>query len=166
MAPELRTLFSRLAALALTVLALTLVSCSSVSVGPGGQISKVKYYFMESAKPVKTNDVAIRFEREYHLYGAVTKQEILARTGHYYTIFWKANDRTQPVTVRFEYRQANSGLTSKVIEQSVSDVRKSNISKFEVIGDQYTTNGRVTAWRVSLLRGKEELASQESYLWN
>lgn len=166
MAPELRTLFSRLSALALTVLALTLVSCSTVSVGPGGRITKVNYYYLVPMKPVNTNDVAIRFERDYHLYGAVTKKEIEARGGHYYTIFWKADDRTLPVTVRFEYRQANSGLTSKVVEEQVANVRRSNVSKFEVTGDQFQHDGRVTAWRVSLMRGKEELASQSSYLWN
>lgn len=166
MAPELRTFFSRLSALALTVLALSQVSCSSVSKGPGGQISKVKYYYLLPLKPVQTNDVAIKFEREHYLHGAVTKKEIMDRGGHYYTIFWKAADRTQPVTVRFEYRQANSGLTSKVREEQVSEVGKSNVSKFEVTGDEFNTNGRVTAWKVSLVRGKEVLASQESYLWN
>lgn len=167
MAPALRTLFSSLSGLFIyTVLALTLASCSSVSKGPGGEISKVKYYFMVPDKKIRANDPAIVFEHDYHLYGAVTKKEIMARGGHYYTIFWKVNDRTQPVTVRFEYRQANTGLTTKTLTTEVDDVRKSNVTKFEVTGDEFITNGRVTAWRISLMRGKEELASQESYLWN
>jgi hypothetical protein len=152
--------------LTLVCTAAFLSSCSSASVGPGGKIAKVKYYHLIPGTPVRTADPAIEFERDYHLYGAVTKADIHAREGHYYTIFWQANDRSQPVKVRFEYRQANSGLTSKVIEEEVTDLRRTNLTRFQIIGDEYATDGRVTAWRVSLLRGQEELASQESYLWN
>lgn len=164
MASESRSSFCRLIALAL--LATFSASCSSVSVGSGGQISKVKYFHLAPGSPVSTIDPAIQFERDYHLFGAVTKAEVTDRFGHYYTIFWKVNDRTQPVKVRFEYRQANTGLDAKVIEEEVTDVGRSNKSKFQVSGSEYTTAGRVTSWKVTLLRGQEELASQQSYLWN
>lgn len=164
MIPASRTFLARLSALALTTLAM--VSCSSSDVSTGGEITKVKYYHLVAGVPLNTIDPAIQFERDYHLRGAVTKAEIMERGGHYYTIFWKADDRTQPVTVRFEYRQANSGLTSKVLEEEVTDLRRSNLSRFQVTGDEYLTNGRVTAWRVILLRGNEELSSKESFLWN
>jgi hypothetical protein len=88
------------------------------------------------------------------------------RGGHYYSIFWKVDDRSQPVTVRFEYRQANNGLTTKVLEETIDDVGRWNTTKFQVTGDEYNTNGRVTSWRVTLMRGKEELVSKASYLWN
>ena len=74
--------------------------------------------------------------------------------------------RSGPVTVRFEYRMANTGLKDFVQEQVVDDIRRSNISRFEVNGPEYQNNGRVTMWKVSILRGKEELVSQQSYLWN
>lgn len=150
----------------LTVVLMTLTSCSSTSVGPGGEVTKVKYYHLVPGQPVSTRDPAIQMERDYHLYGAVTRAEIMGRGGHYYTIFWKAYDPSQPVTVRFEFRQANTGLTAKIREETVTDVRAKNLSRFEVTGDEYLNDGRVTAWRVTLLRGKDELASQESYLWN
>ncbi|MBB5036019.1 hypothetical protein [Prosthecobacter dejongeii] len=164
MASASRSFFCRLFALAF--LAIFSASCSSVSVGTGGQISKVKYYHLAPGNPVSTIDPAVQFERDYHLFGAVTRAEVTDRFGHYYTIFWKVNDRTQPVTVRFEYRQANTGLDAKVLEEEISDVRRSNRSKFQVSGSEYNTSGRVTAWKVTILRGKEELASQQSYLWN
>ncbi|HYF37942.1 MAG TPA: hypothetical protein VD994_21750 [Prosthecobacter sp.] len=164
MTPEARTVFHRL--LVVVCLGLALSSCSSVSVGPGGRITKVDYYHLIPGKPVVSKDPAIEFQRDYRLYGAVTKAEIMARGGHYYTVHWQADDRSQPVTVRFEYRQANTGLTTQSVEEEVTDVRRSNTSKFQVTGDSYNSNGRVTAWRVSLRRGKEELASQESFLWN
>ncbi|TDU71333.1 hypothetical protein EI77_02457 [Prosthecobacter fusiformis] len=164
MASELRSSLCQFLALALLV---TLpISCSSVSVGPGGQISKVKYYHLHPGSPVNTVDPAVQFERDYLLYGAITREEVSDRFGHYYTIFWKATDRTQPVTVRFEYRQANTGLDAKVVTEEVVDVKRVNSSKFQVSGSEYNTSGRVTAWKVTLLRGQEELASQQSYLWN
>ncbi|HEY1084566.1 MAG TPA: hypothetical protein VGE29_20025 [Prosthecobacter sp.] len=152
--------------IAFALLTVFAASCSSVSVGPGGEVSKVKYYHLAPGSPVSTIDTAVQFERDYHLYGAVTKADVAERYGHYYTIFWKVNDRSQPVKVRFEYRQANTGLDAKVQEVDVTDVSRSNKSKFQVSGSEYNTAGRVTAWRVTLLRGKEELASQQSYLWN
>jgi len=164
MASASRSYICRL--IALTLLSVLTASCSSVSVGPGGQISKVKYYHLGPGRPASTIDPAIQFERDYHLFGAVTKAEVTDRFGHYYSIFWKATDRTQPVTVRFEYRQANTGLESKVITEEVTDVRRSNRSRFQVTSGEYNTSGRVTAWKVTLLRGNEELASQQSYLWN
>lgn len=140
-------------------------SCSTVSQGPGGEITKVKYYFLNPVQVLRTDDPAIRFEREHYLHGAYTAADQIARTGHYYTVMWKADDRSQPVTVQFEYRQANTALQVKKLEQEVSDVRKRNETQFQVIGPEYQTGGRVTAWRATLLRGKEELASQNSYLW-
>ena len=143
-----------------------LTGCSSPDVGAGGRITKVNYYHLLPEKPLNSNDPAIQFERDRHLYGAVTREEILGRGGHYYTVFWKATDRSLPVTVRFEYRQANSRLSTRRMEEIVPDVRGANVTRFQVIGDAYKTDGRVTAWRVSLRRGDQELASHESFLWN
>ncbi len=158
-----RFFFSRLigCALALTLAA----SCSIVSRGSGGQISKVKYYHLDPTAKINTQDPTLLFEREHHLHGAVTLAEIMERAGHYYTVMWKADDRTQPVNVRLEYRQRNTALAVKTIDQEVTEVRRNNVTKFEVIGPQYVTDGPVTAWKVTLLRGKEELASQASYMW-
>lgn len=157
---------SRLCLGCLAILALFLSACSSAVNGPGGRISKVKYYHLMPNYVPNTQDPAILFEREHFLYGAVTKSEIVDRFGHYYTVFWKVKDRTGPVTVRFEYQQAVTGLTKKVQEQIVDDVHRSNLSKFEVVGQEYQKSGRVLAWRVTILRGKEELVSQQSALWN
>lgn len=151
----------------LAILSLTLAACSSAVKGPGGRISKVKYYHLMPGEPLRTTDPALVFEFQHMLHGAVTFKEINERYGHYYTVFWKANERNEgPVTVRFEYLQAQSGLKKRVQEQIVDDVRRSNISKFRVTGDEYHKSGRVTAWRLSVLRGKEELVSQQSALWN
>lgn len=152
--------------LLLTLVLMTLAGCSTASVGPGGRVTKVKYYHLVPDQRLRDVDPALQMERDYHLFGAVTKAEIMARGGHYYSVFWEADDRSQPVTVRFEYRQANTGLTAKTKEQVVSDVGRRNLSRFQVTGDEYAADGRVTAWRVTLRRGNDVLASQESFLWN
>lgn len=162
------TLLARLFAKRLLWVALAglvMTSCSSASKGPGGTITKVKYYFLDPSQVLRTKDPAILFEREHYLHGAFTAAGQVARTGHYYTVMWSADDRNQPVTVRLEYRQANTALQVKKQEQQVADVLKHNETQFQVIGPEYQTGGRVTAWRVSILRGNEELASQDSYLW-
>lgn len=146
--------------------ALLIASCSSSVSGPGGTISKVKYYHLMPGVPPGTQERALTFEREHFLYGAVTSKEIMARFGHYYSIFWRLDDRTGPVTVRFEYRLASTGLKVFSKEQIVEDIRRSNLTRFEVNGDEYQKNGRVSMWRVQILRGKEELVSQQSYLWD
>ncbi len=158
--------FPRLRFGCLAILALLLCACSSAVNGPGGRIGKVRYYHLMPNYVPRTLDPMILFERQHYMYGAVSKAEQMDRFGHYYTIFWKAKDRTGPLTVRFEYLQEHSGLTKRVQEQVVDDVRRSNVSKFQVAGEEYQKSGRVLAWRVIVLRGKEELVSQQSALWN
>ncbi len=157
-------LITRLGCIA--VCAAAIASCSSTSKGNGGAITKVKPYHLQPLERPRGIDPAINFERSYRLYGAVTLADQLEKAGHYYTVSWKADDRTQPVTVRFEYRQRDIGLTVKVRETQVDTVKGSNVSEFSIIGTDYSTDGPITAWRASLVRGKELLASAESFLWN
>ncbi len=151
----------------LAILVFLLSACSSAVNGPGGRIGKVKYYHLMPNYQARTIDPPIVFERQHFMYGAVTKKEIMERFGHYYAVFWKVNDRSAgPVTVRFEYMQEHSGLKTRVQEQIVEDIHRNNVSKFQVTGEEYQKSGRVNAWRVTVLRGKEELVSQQSALWN
>jgi len=151
----------------LAILGFVLSACSSAVQGPGGRIGKVKYYHLMPGEVPRSVDPAILFERQHHIYGAVTKEQIMDRFGHYYAVFWKVADREAgPVTVRFEYLQAGAGLNKRAQEQIVDDIRRTNISRFQVTGEEYNKSGRVLAWRVSVLRGKEELVSQQSALWN
>lgn len=143
----------------------TLASCSSAVKGPGGVISKVKIYTVDPAQKIKAADPSIRFERQHYLYGAVSRAEQMDLAGQHYTVMWSANDRSQPVTVRFEYRQRDTGLKVQSKEEQVSDVRRSNVTLFRVTGEEFRTNGPVTAWRAILVRGKEQLAVADSFLW-
>jgi hypothetical protein len=155
-------------ALAAGALGLALVSCSATNPpGPGGQITKVKYYhLLNHDRLIPGGNPMVAFERDYHLRGAVSIKERDARDGHYYTVMWKVTDRSQPVKVRLEYRQQNTGAKVKTLEQEVTRVDRHNNTHFEVIGEEYVTGGLVTSWRATLVRGKEVLAEAKSYLWD
>jgi hypothetical protein len=147
-------------------LGLLLASCTTESVGTGATILKVNPYHMADAfEPITAADPSLRFERDSILHGAISVEERRALQGNYYTIFWKAEDRSQPVKVVLEYRQKSTGLTVKKLEQEVTDIRRGNTTKFSLIGQDYVTNGPVTSWRASIVRGKETLVDYKSYLW-
>lgn len=148
--------------------AAALVSCSSTNPrGPGGHIAKVKYYRLDASKPpVAGLDASVAFEHNYHLRGAVSNAERNLRNGHYYAVMWKATDRTQPVKVRLEYRQENTGTKVHVSEQEVTNIKRDNVTHFEVNGEKFANDGPVTSWRVTLVRDKQVLAEAKSYLWD
>jgi hypothetical protein len=75
---------------------------------------------------------------------------------------WSLADASQDATLRFEYRQAKTGSQILKKEQTVSG--SDGNTEFSVIGAEFKDNG-VTSWKVSLVRGKEELASYKSYMW-
>ncbi|RBP39615.1 hypothetical protein DES53_10942 [Roseimicrobium gellanilyticum] len=143
-----------------------LAACSTTpKTETGAKITKVNpYWLADISEPIRAQDPSILHERNALLHGAISNDERTARQGNYFTIFWELADR-QPVTVRLEYRQANSGLKVKTIEQEVTELKKHNVTKFSFIGEDYVTNGRVTSWRASLVRGKQTLADYKSYLW-
>lgn len=87
------------------------------------------------------------------------------RDGHYYTVWWSAADRSQPVTVRLEYRQRDDAMNVRMIEQQVANPGRSEKSFFELTGDAYREGGPVVAHRVVLLQGGSELVDWKSYLW-
>src|SRR6186997_2678910 len=95
-------------------LGLLLMSCSTKQVGSGATITKVNpYHLTDVATPIVAADPSIRFERDALLHGAISNAERTERQGDYFTIFWKAEDRSQPLKVRLEYRQKVTGLTVK-----------------------------------------------------
>lgn len=151
--------------LALGLGMLALASCSSLPES-SASIARVKYYHLVADKPFVVNDQAIMAERAYHLHGAITKAETLSRSGNYYTVFWRARHEGK-LKVVFEYRQAKAGLKPRVKEVLIEKPEGSGVAKFEVIGDEYAQDGRVTAWRVSIVdEGGQELDFESSYLWD
>ncbi|MGI8604952.1 MAG: hypothetical protein ACR2OZ_18430 [Verrucomicrobiales bacterium] len=142
------------------VSAIGLGACAS-----GDAISKVKIFRLDSTRRVTAADPAIAFEQRHYLHGAITAEEVRAREGNYYTVFWSVADPRQPVTLRFEYRQAKTGSKVHVIESIFEDPSAQNTTDVQVIGDAFQQGGSVLAWRASLVRDKEILATRRSYLW-
>jgi len=160
------------------LVALASISCSSTKVAEDeaeapqpepaaalGSITKVKPFHLEVGKNYFAADPAIPFELKYHLHGAVTSAQFRERYGHYYTIFWETVDHSQPVTVRFEYRQKLTGPDIRVIEVEIPEVDRRNETKIEVTGEPYFTDGAVSSWRVSLVQGGSTITSEQSFLW-
>ncbi len=166
---SLRSCVSLASAFACAAMALLSASCSSTpaEADTGAKIDKVKYYRLaNAAAPIPAADPSIPFEREYHLWGAITGRQREARQGNYYAVMWKVKNPGEPLKVRFEYRQPGTGLQVKAKEQEISTVDRSNVTRFQITGPDYVNNGPVSAWRVTVVRGKQVLAEEKSYLWD
>ena len=136
-----------------------------VVLNPAFSFRKTIQYFLDpAAKPVSGVNAAVAFERSYRLYGALTALDAKQRLGNYYTIFWRA-DRRADVTVRFEYRQEKLHAFTQAREITFPGAKGTNRTVFAIIGDDFTNDGRVIAWRESLLVNGQIVAMNRSYLW-
>jgi len=126
----------------------------------GGKLSGTQ----PSSKTTTVQDASIRFERQYRLWGAVTKLDQRERFGNYFDFFWKAH-RTADLTVRLEYRQEKLHAHIQAQEISYPNARGSYKTEFKVTGDDYLDDGRVTAWRCLLIENGRVVAETHSYLW-
>src|SRR5271165_1846278 len=61
---------------------------------------------LPGATPIPTKDLMVDFERKHRIWGALDAADVSARTGQYFTFFWRAK-RSANITIRLEYRQAN-----------------------------------------------------------
>src|SRR5439155_25422338 len=119
--------------------------------------------FTLSKAPNTAQAAAITFERQYRLFGAVTKLDQHQRFGNYFDFFWRVK-RPADVTVRLEYRQEKLHAHVQAQEVPYPDVRGSQKTEFRVIGDDYFDGGRVVAWRCLLITGGKIVAENRSFL--
>ncbi|MFV1993856.1 MAG: hypothetical protein ACC661_00355, partial [Verrucomicrobiales bacterium] len=132
-----------------------------------GEITKVKYYHLTSdTSDQAAVDPMVRFERRYYLHGQVTLEEQKDQFGSYYTVFWKATNRSEPAVLRFEYTQQSTGPDILTRDYPVGEIKRSNITRFAVGGDDIEAAGRITSWKISLLQADEVVATSESFLWD
>ena len=117
-----------------------------------------------SSKSTTVQDASIRFERSYRLFGAVTKLDQRERVGNYFDFFWRAR-RTADLTVRLEYKQEKLHAHVQAQQISYPGARGSYKTAFKVVGDDYFDDGRVIAWRCSLIENGRIVAETHSYLW-
>src|SRR5688572_18255885 len=117
----------------------------------------------ELAKP--TFDQMIAFDRQRINFGAINNYERRLRYGHYYQFFWRSG-RKADLTVRFEYRQQNLGAFVQAKEYFYKDAKGSYKSEFQVIGDDYNEDGKISGWRVVLIENGKIVGLTQSFLWN
>lgn len=120
--------------------------------------------FTSSKAPATAQAAAITFERQYRLFGAVTRLDQHQRFGNYFDFFWRAKEPAD-VTVRLEYRQEKLHAHVQAQEIAYQDVRGNQKTEFKVIGDDYFDGGRVVSWRCLLINDGKIVAENRSFLW-
>ena len=115
-------------------------------------------------KTLTLQDVPITFERQYRLFGAVTRLDQRQRYGDYFDFFWHAR-RVANLTVRLEYRQEKLHSFVQAQEISYPNVHGTHKTEFKVVGDDYFDDGRVIAWRCLLIENGRIVSENRSYMW-
>jgi hypothetical protein len=110
-------------------------------------------------------EASLMFERRYRAHGAVTALDLRQRFGQYFDFFWRTR-RPADLTVRFEYKQERLKAFVQAKEQTYQNVRGTNRSEFQVIGDEYLDDGQVLAWRCLLIEHGRIVAEKRSFLWD
>jgi hypothetical protein len=128
--------------------------------GKGGKLASTA----PSSKTTTVQEASIRFERQYRLFGAVTKLDQRERIGNYFDFFWRAR-RTADLTVRLEYKQEKLHAHIQAQEVFYPAARGTHKTEFKVVGDDYFDDGRVIAWRCLLIENGQIVAETHSYLW-
>ena len=129
------------------------------------EFRKVQEFINDPKYFKPTVDEMVGFERQRASWGAITNVDRLEQRGHYFGFYWRTR-QTAPVTVRFEYRQANLGSYVQAREVSYDHPKGTIETKFRVIGDDYLTDGRVIAWRTLLIADGKIVGLTQSYLWD
>ena len=152
----------------LTACCCQLTGCSSLEgLKNGAAITKVNKYHLDLSNDTKSSaaDKLIINERKRRLHGAITSDEEEAREGFYFTVFWKTENPSLPATVRLEYLLQSTNDTVHMQEVSIPGGRKSHVTEFSVVGDEYAEHGEVLAYRISVDQEDRTVADHQSYLW-
>ncbi len=109
----------------------------------------------------------MRMEKERRLLGAVSMEERRAKLGQYYTLLWQdeAGIGSGEVEVVLQYQQGATASQVKRMVRKFPAAIGSGKVEFAIIGDDYFKNGKVLAWKATLQRGKNVIATRQSYLW-
>lgn len=129
------------------------------------EFRKSKLFFNEPNDYKPTVEQMITFERMRANYGAITADDRDKRKGNYFTFFWRSK-REANLKVRLEYRQERLGDFVQAQEVEVPNAHGSHVTEFQVTGDDYRNDGRVTAWRALLIENGRIVGLTQSYLWN
>jgi hypothetical protein len=116
------------------------------------------------ATPIPTRDLMIDFERKHRVWGAIDSSDVAAKTGQYFTFFWRSKG-TAYLTLRLEYRQANLKNYVQARELYYPDAKGSHTSEFAIVGNDYETDGPITSWRAILIEDRKIVGLLQSRTW-
>lgn len=108
---------------------------------------------------------ALRYEITYLNWGAVTREQLMARRGHYFTITWDNDGPKADFTARFEYRETKSKEIVRTLTQNMPHVSGTVRSYFAVVDQAYLAYGPVVSWRFTILKGDTVVAEEKSFIW-
>lgn len=108
---------------------------------------------------------ALAYELTYLNWGAITKEQLKARQGHYFTITWDNDGPAADFIARFEYREVKSKEIVRTLEQPMPKVSGTVRSYFAVVDKAYQQYGPVVSWRFSVLKGDTVVCEAKSYIW-
>jgi hypothetical protein len=114
--------------------------------------------------PIPTKDLMVDFERKHRMWGALDAADVSARTGQYFTFFWRAK-RPASLTVRLEYRQANLKNYVQAREAYYAKAKGSHSTEFDIVGNDYETDGPITSWRAVLIEDRKIVGLLQSRTW-
>jgi hypothetical protein len=111
------------------------------------------------------NNLALQYELTYLNWGAVTREQLEARLGHYFTITWKNGGPPADFTTRFQYREVKSQEVVRTLTQEMAHVHGAVRSYFAVTSKAYLAYGPVVSWRFTVLKGDTVVAEAKSFIW-
>lgn len=134
-------------------------------VDPNIKVTKI-HDFLNDDKAIKTgsND-ALAYERDYWNFGAITTDQRLARTGHYFVISWVNKGPAANFTTRFEYRQSLSKNVVHSLTMAHTNIHGAARSTFGILGDAYKAYGPVVSWRFLVIKGDQIVGEEHSFIW-
>jgi len=111
------------------------------------------------------NNASLQYELIYLNWGAVTKEQLEARLGHYFTITWKNGGPPTDFIARFQYREVKSQEVVRTLTQPMPRVHGAVRSYFAVTDKAYLAYGPVVSWRFTVLKGDTVVAEAKSFIW-
>ena len=121
--------------------------------------------YLNGENKLRTNNEMLIARQRRANFGAVDNTDIISRRGNYFTFYWRAH-RDADLTVRLEYRTEKLGNYVQAREITYLSAKGSHRTDFEIIGDNYADDGRITAWRAVLIENAHIVALNQSFLWN
>ena len=137
-----------------------------VETDPNVHLNKIYTYLNDPEKnrPAKDNAMLV-YEEKYWNHGAVLKKDKQAKKGNIFVINWQNDGRPENLTVRLDYRQANTRERVMTQTQEYRDFEGYEKTVIKVTGDDYLRGGVVNSWRISIVRDGKIVAQEKSFIW-